>query len=183
MFEQAFRDIDEVLRRDAGCVTELDVAEQTSWLLFLKYLDELDADKVVEAEIQGRKYTHVLDEPYRWLTWAAPKGADGKPDHSKALTGNDLLDFVNTKLIPYLQEFTQRATGPNTIEYKIGQIFGELKNKIQSGYNLRDIVDYIDGLGFHSQTDKPEVSSPSIIEFQQHILSAFLFRLSTFEEI
>ena len=52
-------------------------------------------------------------------------------------------DFVNKKLFPYLQ-FTQRATGPNTIEYKIGQIFAELKNKIQSGYNLREIIDHID---------------------------------------
>jgi type I restriction enzyme M protein len=158
MFEQTFRNIDDVLRKEAGCTTELDYTEQTSWLLFLKYLDGLEEDKVAEAEIDGKKYTYILDKPYRWLTWAAPKGKDGKLDHNKSLTGDDLRDFVNKKLFPYLQEFTQRATGPNTIEYKIGQIFIELKNKIQSGYNLREIIDHIDGLCFRSQAEKHELS-------------------------
>jgi type I restriction enzyme M protein len=158
MFEQAFRNIDDVLRKEAGCTTELDYTEQTSWLLFLKYLDGLEEDKVAEAEIDGKKYTYILDKPYRWLTWAAPKGKDGKLDHNKSMTGDDLRDFVNKKLFPYLQGFTQRATGPNTIEYKIGQIFVELKNKIQSGYNLREIIDHIDELRFRSQAEKHELS-------------------------
>jgi type I restriction enzyme M protein len=127
-------------------------------LLFLKYLDGLEEDKVAEAEIDGRKYTYILEKPYRWLTWAAPKRKDGKLDHNKSLTGDDLRDFVNKKLFPYLQGFTQRATGPNTIEYKIGQIFAELKNKIQSGYNLREIIDHIDELRFRSQAEKHELS-------------------------
>jgi type I restriction enzyme M protein len=158
MFEQAFRSIDDVLRKEAGCTTELDYTEQTSWLLFLKYLDGLEEDRVAEAEIDGKKYTHILDKPYRWPSWAAPKGKDGKLDHNKSLTGDDLRDFVNKKLFPYLQGFTQRATGPNTIEYKIGQIFVELKNKIQSGYNLREIIDHIDELRFRSQAEKHELS-------------------------
>ncbi len=158
MFEQAFRNIDDVLRKEAGCTTELDYTEQTSWLLFLKYLDGLEEDKKAEAEIDGEKYTYILDKPYRWLNWAAPKGKDGKLDHNKSLTGDDLRDFVNKKLFPYLQGFTQRATGPNTIEYKIGQIFVELKNKIQSGYNLREIIDHIDELRFRSQAEKHELS-------------------------
>jgi type I restriction enzyme M protein len=158
MFEQAFRNIDDVLRKEAGCTTELDYTEQTSWLLFLKYLDGLEEDKVAEAEIDGKKYAYILDKPYRWLNWATPRGKDGKLDHNKALTGDDLRDFVNKKLFPYLQGFTQRATGPNTIEYKIGQIFVELKNKIQSGYNLREIIDHIDELRFRSQAEKHELS-------------------------
>ena len=158
MFEQAFRNIDDVLRKEAGCTTELDYTEQTSWLLFLKYLDGLEEDKVQEAALEGKKYTYILDKPYRWLTWAAPKGKDKTLDHHKALTGDDLRDFVNKKLFPYLQGFTQRAAGPNTIEYKIGQIFAELKNKIQSGYNLREIIDHIDALQFRSQAEKHELS-------------------------
>ncbi len=158
MFEQTFRNIDDVLRKEAGCTTELDYTEQTSWLLFLKYLDGLEDDKAEEAEIDGKKYTYILDNPYRWLTWAAPKGKDGKLDHNKALTGDDLRDFVNKILFPYLQGFTQRAAGPNTIEYKIGQIFVELKNKIHSGYNLREIIDHIDELRFRSQAEKHELS-------------------------
>jgi type I restriction enzyme M protein len=158
MFEQAFRAIDDILRKEAGCTTELDYTEQTSWLLFLKYLDGLEQDRADEAALSGKKYTWLLDKPYRWDTWAAPKGKDGQLDHNAALTGDDLRDFVNQKLFPYLHGFKQKASGPNTIEYKIGEIFGEIKNRIQSGYNLREIIDHIDELRFRSQTEKHELS-------------------------
>ena len=158
MFEQTFKNIDDVLWKDAGCTSELDYTEQSSWLLFLKYLDALESDKGMEAELAGKSYSYILDKPYRWETWAAPKGKDGKIDHNKSLTGDDLIDFVNRKLFPYLNSFKQKASGPNTIEYKIGEIFGEIKNRIQSGYNLREIIDHIDELRFGSQTEKHELS-------------------------
>src|SRR6266853_187699 len=135
MFEQAFKNIDDILRKEGGCTTELDYIEQTSWLLFLKYLDALEQDKADEAALEGKKYTFILDKQYRWENWASPKDKDGNLDHNKALTGDDLRDFVSLKLFPYLQGFKQRASASNTIEYKIGEIFGEIKNKIQSGYN------------------------------------------------
>lgn len=158
MFEQAFKNIDDVLWKDAGCTSELDYTEQSSWLLFLKYLDSLEADKATEAALSGKKYTYILDKPYRWESWAAPKGKDGKIDHNNALTGDDLTQFVNGKLFPYLMGFKQRATSPDTIEYKIGEIFGEIKNRIQSGYNLREVIDHIDELRFASQVEKHELS-------------------------
>ena len=158
MFEQAFRNIDDVLRKEAGCTTELDYTEQTSWLLFLKYLDGLEQDKADEAALDGKRYSYILEKPFRWENWATPKGKDGKLNHSVAMTGSDLSEFVNLKLFPYLHGFKQRATGPNTIEYKIGEIFGEIKNKIQSGYNLREIIDHIDELRFRSQAEKHELS-------------------------
>jgi type I restriction enzyme M protein len=158
MFEQVFKNVDDVLRKEAGCTTELDYTEQTSWLLFLKYLDALEEDRATEAQLHGKKYAYLLEKPYRWETWAAPKGKDGKIDHNKALVGDDLRDFVNGKLFPYLHGFKQRASGPNTIEYKIGEIFGEIKNKIQGGYNLREIINQIDELRFRSQTEKHELS-------------------------
>jgi type I restriction enzyme M protein len=158
MFEQAFKNIDDVLWKEAGCTTELDYTEQTSWLLFLKYLDGLEQDRADEAALDSKKYAYILDKPYRWETWAAPKGKDGKLDHSAAQTGDDLRDFVNNKLFPYLHKFKEKASGPNTIEYKIGEIFGEIKNKISSGYNLREIIDHIDELRFRSQTEKHELS-------------------------
>jgi transposase InsO family protein len=70
MFEQAFKNIDDVLRKEAGCTTELDYTEQTSWLLFLKYLDALEQDKADEAALERKKYTFLLDKPYRWEEWA-----------------------------------------------------------------------------------------------------------------
>jgi type I restriction enzyme M protein len=158
MFEQAFKNIDDVLRKEAGCASELDYTEQSSWLLFLKYLDALEHSKAMEAELEGKKYTWLLDKPYRWETWAAPKGKDGKIDHNAAMTGDDLRDFVNQTLFPYLHRFKEKADNSKTLEYKIGEIFGEIKNRIQSGYNLRDIIDHIDELRFGSQAEKHELS-------------------------
>jgi len=158
MFEQTFKNIDDILHKDAGCTSELDYTEQSSWLLFLKYLDALEADKATEAELEGKKYSYILDPAYRWSKWAAPKTKSGQIDHNNALTGDDLRDFVNLKLCPYLHGFKQRASGPNTIEYKIGEIFGEIRNKIQSGYNLREIIERVDELQFGSQKAKHELS-------------------------
>ena len=158
MFEQTFKNIDDILHKDAGCTSELDYTEQSSWLLFLKYLDALEVDKATEAELEGRAYSFILDNPYRWEAWAAPKTADGRFDHNAALTGDDLLDFVNRRLFPYLGGFKQRASGPNTIEYKIGEVFSEIKNRIQSGYNLRDVIERVDELRFRAQTEKHELS-------------------------
>jgi type I restriction enzyme M protein len=158
MFEQAFKNIDDVLWKEAGCSSELDYTEQSSWLLFLKYLDGLEQDKATEARIEGKKYTYILETAYRWEEWAAPKDKDGKIDRNQAATGDDLREFVDRKLFPYLHGFKQKASGPNTIEYKIGEIFGEIKNKITSGYNLREIIDHVDQLRFRSQTEKHELS-------------------------
>ncbi len=79
-------------------------------------------------------------------------------DHDKALTGDDLIKYVDEKLVPYLKGFRTRAEGANTIEYKIGEIFSEIENKFRSGYSLRDALELVDGLSFRSQQEKHELS-------------------------
>ncbi|MEL6811540.1 MAG: N-6 DNA methylase [Bacteroidota bacterium] len=158
MFEQTFKNIDDVLWKDAGADSELDYIGQTSWILFLRYLDELEKEKADEAELQGKEYTYILDDKYRWPNWAMPKAEDGKLDHHAALTGPDLVQFVDRELFPYLAGFKQKADSAHTIEYKIGEIFSELKNKIQSGYNLREVIEHVDELQFRSQKEKHELS-------------------------
>ncbi len=133
MFEQTFKNLDDVLWKEAGCSSELDYTEQTSWLLFLKYLDDLEHEKSQHAALTGGTHSPIIDTPHRWSTWAAPKKADGTADHDAALTGPDLIDFVNGDLFPYLKSFRQRAASPDTIEYKIGEIFSEIDNKFRSG--------------------------------------------------
>ncbi|RLD36897.1 MAG: SAM-dependent DNA methyltransferase [Bacteroidetes bacterium] len=157
MFEQTFKNIDDILHKDAGCGSELDYVEQTSWVLFLKYLDDLEKDKATAAELSGKEYKHIIAPEYKWTNWAVPKLADGKIDHN-AMTGDDLSDFVNIKLFPYLKKFKVDAENANTIEYKIGEIFSELKNRIQSGYNLREVVTLIDELRFRTHAEKHEMS-------------------------
>lgn len=158
MFEQTFKAIDDVLWKDAGCSSELDYTEQTSWMLFLKYLDDLEQERKLEAELMGEDYQFIIDADHRWNTWAAPKDANGNFDDNNALTGSDLIDYVDGELFPYLKGFKQRAESPDTIEYKIGEIFGEIRNKIQSGYSLRDAIEKVDELRFRSQVEKHELS-------------------------
>ena len=157
MFEQTFKNIDDILHKDAGCGSELDYVEQTSWILFLKYLDDLEKDRATAAELTGKTYTHIIDRDYQWAKWAAPKLENGNIDHN-ADTGDDLLDFVNNKLFPYLKKFKLSAESADTIEYKIGEIFSELKNRIQSGYNLREVINRIDQLRFRTHAEKHEMS-------------------------
>ena len=158
MFEQTFKNIDDILHKDAGCGSELDYVEQTSWVLFLKYLEDLERDKQTAAKLSGNPYQPIIEEQFKWHNWAVPKSPDGKIDHHKALSGDDLKDFVDHKLFPYLKKFKFDATSPDTIEYKIGEIFSELKNKVQSGYNLREVLNLIDGLRFRSKEEKHEMS-------------------------
>ncbi len=157
-YQQVFKNVDDILHKDSGCTSELDYTEQSSWLLFLKYLDALEDARAQEAKLTGKPYKHILDSQYRWGTWAAPRKADGTPDHQSRQTGADLLEFVNNKLFPYLRGFKQRAASSSTIEYKIGEIFDEIRNRVSSGYNLRDVIDELDKLTFKSQKQKHELS-------------------------
>lgn len=158
MFEQVFRNIDDAMRREEGCQSELDYTEQASWILFLKYLDDLERDRQGLADLSGKVYRPILDDAHRWGSWAVPKRADGTVDHMRTKAGPDLIDYVNRELFPYLQGFKQRADGPDTIEYKIGEIFGEIRNRFTSGYNLRDVLTEIDVLRFGSKAEKHELS-------------------------
>jgi type I restriction enzyme M protein len=159
MFENTFKNIDDVLWKEAGCSSELDYIEQSSWMLFLKYLDDLEQEKAMEAELMGRNYDFIIRPEFRWSSWAAPKKADGSFDHDTALKGDDLVDFAVDELFPYLRGFKQRASSPDTIEYKVGEIFGEIKCKFQSGYSLRDALELVDELRFGSQAEKHELSA------------------------
>ena len=159
MFEAVFNNLDSTLRKDAGCSSELDYIEQTSWVLFLKYLDDYEKDKATSAKLSGKSYAPIIAKQYRWATWAAPKTEEGKIDHNAALSGDDLKEFVDKQLFPYLTKFRTEADNANTLEYKIGEIFGEIKNKLQSGYGLRDVINKVDALRFRSNKEKHEMSS------------------------
>ena len=160
MFENTFKNIDDVLWKDDGCSTELDYIEQTSWVLFLKYLSDLEQEKEAGSKLKNQKYEQIFDKQFRWSNWAYPT-KNGKIDHNKALTGNDLIKFVNEKLFPYLGKFVEKAESFDTIEYKIGQIFNPnkgVRNRIESGYNLREVINLVNELKFRAKKEKHEMS-------------------------
>ena len=157
LYENAFNSIERDLRAEEGIANELDYVEQISWVLFLKYLHDLEIERRDRAELDGGDYTPIIDGEFGWDRWAAPK-KDGEFDHNAARIGDDQIAFVDGQLFPHLATFRQSATGPQTIHYKIGEVFTELRNKFHSGYILRDVLEIIDSLSFNTQAERHELS-------------------------
>ncbi|ENA32874.1 hypothetical protein HMPREF1487_06600 [Pseudomonas sp. HPB0071] len=159
--QQKIDRITDILRRDDGISGAMHYTEQTSWVLFLKFLDDYESEKEDEAVFSGKNYQPVLDDEHRWSNWACPKTTDGKLDLARAKTGDDLTDYVNKQLFPYLKSFSNAAaTGadPKSFTYKIGAIFQYLDNKVASGHTLREVLDIVDSLSFQSESDLFELS-------------------------
>jgi type I restriction enzyme M protein len=159
MYEQAFKNIDDALWKDEGTTSELDYIQQSSWIIFLRYLDDLENSRSTEAQLKGKNYNFLIDEEYRWSSWAMPKDESGNFQLNRAKTGEDLIDYVNTELFPYLASFKEDASSPKTLEYKIGTIFSIITNQIADGYILRDILKQADTLKFQLSDDKYEMST------------------------
>lgn len=159
--QQKIDRITDILRRDDGISGAMHYTEQTSWVLFLKFLDDYESEKEDEAVLSGKDYQPVLDDEHRWANWACPKNAEGKLDINKVRTGDDLTDYVNNKLFPYLKSFantTLTRVDPKSFAYKIGAIFQYLDNKVASGHTLREVLDIVDSLNFQSESDLFELS-------------------------
>lgn len=157
-FEQHFKRLDNILWKDAGVDTAIDFVEQTSWILFLKYIDDLEQNRKIEAGLLGKAYKQILEEKYRFSVWAVPKNEKGEIDYKKRRVNEDLIQFVNNELFPYLKNFSHISENPYTIEYKIGEIFGHLRQRIESGKVLADTLDVIDEMQFTTSESKHEMS-------------------------
>ena len=159
MFEQTFKNIDNAFREDDGCSTELDYAEQSSWILFLKWLDDYEKDKETKTKLENKQFKPTLKKEFQWSSWAVVKDKAGKVDFNKTLTGPDLKSFIDDKLFPYLKSFRNNTEDTNKLEYKIGEIFHEIKNKLSDGYSIREVVNAVDKLEFKSSEQKHELSA------------------------
>lgn len=128
----------DAMRKDAGLNGDLDRIPQLAWMLFLKAFDGLEENR----EITDAKYRPAIEAPYRWRDWAAdPNGA----------TGETLIEFVNTKLLPHLRGLT--GTGAHDPRDVLAAVFKETNNRMLSGYLLRDVVNKVDEINFASSDD------------------------------
>jgi type I restriction enzyme M protein len=157
MYENAFKSIERALQAEDGIGNELDYVEQISWVQFLKCLHNLGTERRDQVELDGKIYTPIINGPFRWDRWAAPK-VNGTFDYNTAIFGEDLVNFTDEKLFPYLATFRQTATNPRTIQYKIGETFTERRNKFRSGYILRDVLEEVDSLSFNTQAQRHDLS-------------------------
>lgn len=149
--------ITDILRRDDGISGAMHYTEQISWILFLKFLDDYETAHELESMLNGKEYTRLLAPAYQRSSRAAPK-KDGKLDHTKALVWDDLKDFVNTQLFPYLKSFRNGESNYHSMKYKIGEMFYFLENRIENWNTIREVIDIIDEMNFQSQSDLFELS-------------------------
>src|SRR5471032_2142490 len=98
--QNEFKKIDNILREDAGTNGANDYIAQMSWILFLKYLDDLEDIRKQEAVFSEKTYEPLFKENFQWSGWAAPRKTDGSRDINAQVTGEDLIEFVNQKLFP-----------------------------------------------------------------------------------
>lgn len=129
----------DTMRKDAGLNGDLDRIPQLAWLLFLKAYDGLEERR----EVTDRKFRPAIEAPYRWRDWAA--------DPVNGSTGEELLTFVNEKLLPYLREL--QGAGQDDPRDVIAAVFKETYNRMLSGYLLRDVVNKVNEVNFASSDD------------------------------
>lgn len=141
------KSVRDLLRKDAGLSGDTDRLPQLTWLLFLKSFDDFEYAR--EAEL-GEVYEPVIAQPYRWRDWAAVE------DKSQRMTGDELLEFVNDSLLPYLSRIS--GTDERDVRTIIGTIFLGTYNRVRSGYILREVVDKLSTINFNSSDDIHAVS-------------------------
>jgi type I restriction enzyme M protein len=128
----------DAMRKDAGLNGDLDRIPQLAWLLFLKAFDGAEQNR----EVTEPEYRPAIEAPYRWRDWAAdPNGP----------TGEALLEFVNSKLLPYLRGLT--GTESHDPRDVLAAVFKETNNRMLSGYLLRDVVNKVNEINFASSDD------------------------------
>jgi type I restriction enzyme M protein len=141
----------DTMRKDKGLNGDLDRLPMLTWIMFLKFLDDLETDHEYKAELAGRPYKAIIQRPYRWRDWAA----------DEKLTGDDLLHFVNDQEVtlpngkkgPGLFQYLRQLRGVNGGTDQrdvIATIFKGVVNRMESGYLLREIVNKVNGIHFKS---------------------------------
>ena len=130
--------IQDIMRKDAGVDGDAQRLSQIVWMLFLKIF----ADKEEEAEVMSDDYTSPLEEKYRWQNWA-------KDD--EGMTGDELIDFINNDLFPYLQNLENDS---DKRAFIIKNIFQDTYNYMKSGTLLRQVINKINEIDFNSSEDR-----------------------------
>ncbi len=141
------------MRKDKGLNGDLDRLPMLTWIMFLKFLDDLEQRRETDAVLRGEKFKPGIESPYRWRDWAAKE--DG-------ISGNALKDFINNDealrpdgkrgagLFTYLRSLQSTNGDRRDI---ISNVFKGLSNRMESGYLLREVINKINGIHFNSSDE------------------------------
>jgi len=144
----------DIMRKDKGLNGDLDRLPLLTWIMFLKFLDDLEIQREEEAKLAGKAFRPAIDAPYRWRDWAA---------NLQGVTGDELLAFINQDeavlpsgkrgpgLFAYLRQLTS-SNGDNRRDV-IATVFRGVDNRMKSGYLLRDVINKVAGIHFTSSEE------------------------------
>ena len=149
----------QIMRKDKGLNGDLDRLPMLTWIMFLKFLDDLEQMRETEAVLEGKGFQPAIEAPYRWRDWAAIEGG---------ITGDELIVFINNDeatrpdgtrgigLFAYLRSL-QGDNGGDRRDV-IATVFKGMQNRMINGYLLRDVVDKINGIHFNSSEEMHTLS-------------------------
>lgn len=144
----------QIMRKDKGLNGDLDRLPMLTWIMFLKFLDDLEKLRETQAVLEGKKFQPAIESPYRWRDWAAVEGG---------ITGDELIAFINNEncirpdgtegagLFTYLRGLQGEDGGDR--RDVIATVFKDLYNRMITGYLLRDVIDKINGIHFNSSEE------------------------------
>jgi len=142
-----------IMRKDKGLNGDLDRLPMLTWIMFLKFLDDMELIHEDEAKLAGNKYQPTIKAPYRWRDWAAQD--DG-------ITGDELIAFINQEeavgpdgkkgkgLFAYLRSLQGNGKSRRDV---IANVFRGIVNRMINGYLLRDVINKVDGIHFNSSDE------------------------------
>src|SRR6267154_1488190 len=144
----------DIMRKDKGLNGDLDRLPMLTWIMFLKFLDDLEIQREGEAKLSGKKFKPAIEPPYRWRDWAA---------QSDGITGDELLAFINNEeatrsdgkkgagLFRYLRTLTS-GNGDDRRDV-VATVFRGVQNRMVSGYLLRDVINKLNGIHFTASNE------------------------------
>lgn len=151
--ETVIKSCRQIMRKDKGLSGDLDRLPLLTWIMFLKFLDDMEKIEESRAKMRRAKYRPTIESPYRWRDWAAQENG---------ITGPELVAFINqeeamrpngTKGLGLFAYLSGLHNGPTGRQHVIASVFSRLTNRMQSGYLLRDIINSVHSIHFESQDD------------------------------
>ncbi|MBK5963669.1 SAM-dependent methyltransferase [Thiocystis minor] len=149
----------QIMRKDKGLSGELDRLPILTWIMFLKFLDDLEQRRETEAILRGKPFQPAIVPPYRWRDWATDEGG---------ITGDELIAFINLERAvlpngregPGLFTYLRNLQGTNGGDRRdvIATVFKGLQNRMQNGYLLRDVINKVNGIHFNASDEMHTLS-------------------------
>jgi type I restriction enzyme M protein len=155
----------DIMRKDKGLNGDLDRLPMLTWVMFLKFLDDMERIHEDETQMERKEFRPIIDSPYRWRDWNRPNAMVSADEGlHNPVTGDALIAFINQDeavrpdgkrgagLFAHLRSIQGREEGLDRRDV-VATVFRETVNRMQSGYLLRDVLDKVNEIHFSSSEE------------------------------